>query len=78
MQITLNIDDTKADMFLELLKSLDFVQKISIKTPLSKLEQKLTPPQQDVWEGIKSGLEDLKQGKIRPASDFLNELKIYK
>jgi len=43
MQLLLNIDDTKVDAFLELLKSLDFVKEVYINPPLTQLEVKLTP-----------------------------------
>lgn len=74
MQILLDIDDAQVDTFLELLKNLDFVKKASIKTPLAQLEAKLTSQEQTIWEGIKAGLQDVKQGRVRPARDFLKEI----
>lgn len=67
-QVTLNIQDTKFQFFMELVKSLDFVQ-IDNEGDSKKY----------ILSNIKKGLEEVKlakQGKLKttPAKDFLNEL----
>jgi len=42
---------------------------------LAEKEAKLSPAGREIWEGIKEGLEDVKHGRVRPASEFLKELK---
>lgn len=67
-QVTLNVKDGKFQFFMELIKSLDFVQ---VKEDGDSKE--------DILNNIKKGLEEVKlarQGKLKttPARDFLNEL----
>ena len=67
-QVTLNIQDTKFQFFMELVKSLDFVQ-IDNEGDSKKY----------ILSNIKKGLKEVKlakQGKLKttPAKDFLNEL----
>ena len=45
------------------------------KSSLAEKEAKLSPAAREIWEGIKEGLEDVKHGRTRPASEFLKELK---
>ena len=47
----------------------------SKKNSLAEKEAKLSPAAREIWEGIKEGLEDVKHGRVRPASEFLKELK---
>jgi hypothetical protein len=66
-QVTLNIKENKFRFFMELVKSLDFVQ---VDDGDSK---------EAILSNIKKGLEEVKlarQGKLKttPAKDFLNEL----
>ena len=67
-QITLNIKEGKFRFFMELIKSLDFVQVDGDEDS-----------KQSILNNIKKGLEEVKlakQGKLKttPAKDFLNEL----
>ncbi|TAE74949.1 MAG: hypothetical protein EAZ85_03675 [Bacteroidetes bacterium] len=76
MEINLIIDDNKASFFLELLKNLDFVKDITLSKKLSEVENTLSDTEQEIWQGIKEGLEDARKGKIRPAKQFLEEMKL--
>ena len=67
-QVTLNIKENKFRFFMELVKSLDFVQ----------VDDK-GDSKEAILSNIKKGLEEVKlarQGKLKttPAKDFLNEL----
>jgi hypothetical protein len=68
-KVTLNVKDSKLPLFMELVKSLDFVKKIDIDDQ----------PIENVIENIKNGLKEVSQfksGKLKTtaAKDFLNEL----
>ncbi|MFV0531046.1 MAG: hypothetical protein ACK5MD_06370 [Flavobacteriales bacterium] len=85
-QIVLNIKDSKYRFFMELIKSLDFVQvqddtsgskKVDSKTKLTWND--LTDDQKNELKHIKNAFKQvdlLKQGKLktRPVKDLLNEL----
>jgi hypothetical protein len=87
MEITVKIEDDRLTEFLNYLKKIDFVKDIQVgksdktdnikdkKTSLAEKEAKLSPAGREIWEGIKEGLEDVKHGRVRPASEFLRELK---
>lgn len=67
-QVTLNIKESKFQFFMELVRSLDFVQ---VDDDGDSKEA--------ILSNIKKGLEEVKlakQGKLKttPAKDFLNEL----
>ena len=67
-QVTLNIKENKFRFFMELVKSLDFVQV-----------DEDGDSKEAILSNIKKGLEEVKlarQGKLKttPAKDFLNEL----
>lgn len=68
-QITLNIKEGKFKFFMELIKSLDFVQ----------VEENQGDSTEEILDNVKKGIEEVKlarQGKLKttPARDFLNEL----
>jgi len=68
-QIVLNIKDGKYGFFMELIKSLDFVQ----------VQDDIGDSKEDIRKNLKQAFKDLKnykQGKLKttPAKDFLNEL----
>ncbi|MCI4669998.1 MAG: hypothetical protein MRZ79_17815 [Bacteroidia bacterium] len=68
-QITLNIKESKYKFFLELIKSLDFVQ----------IQEEEGDSKEKIMENLKQGfkeLEEYKQGKLSTTSaqDFLNGL----
>ncbi len=68
MKVILDIKDSKAQFVMELLKNLSFVKA-----------KPLTPYKEEVLEGIKQAVEEMKlirAGKLkgRKAEDFLNEL----
>ena len=69
-QVTVEVKENKYKFFLELLKSLDFVQ-VSSTSELSEREQLL----QDVVRGMQEAKLAAK-GKVKspPAKNFLNEL----
>ncbi len=67
-QITLNIPDNKYSFFIELIKSLDFVQM-----------QDEGDSKEEIIANIEEGLKEMKlykEGKMKgtPLKDFLNEL----
>ncbi len=67
--ISLTIPDHKYAFFLELVKSLKFVE----------VEETYTDAEKEVLKGIEQGFREVKlieEGKMksRPAKDFLNEL----
>lgn len=76
MEVNLVIDDKKVPFFLELLKNLDFVKDITLSKKLSEIENTLSDTEKEIWQGVKQGLEDVKQNKIRPAKHFLEEIKL--
>jgi hypothetical protein len=68
MKILLDIKDSKADFFMELLKSFSYVKA-----------KPLTPYKAQVLEDLKEAVENMalvKKGKLkaRPAKDLLDEL----
>lgn len=68
-QVILNIQESKYSFFLELLKSLDFVQ----------IEDADGDSKKEIEKNLKQGFRDLKkykEGKLKtsPAKDFLHEL----
>ncbi len=69
-QVTLHIPDKKYTIFIELLKSIDFIKKI---------EETNEPTKEDVLEGIREAVQEvnlIKAGKLKGinAKDLLNEL----
>ena len=69
-QVTLHIPDKKYTIFIELLKSIDFIKKI---------EETNKPTKEDVLEGIREAVQEvnlIKAGKLKGinAKDLLNEL----
>ncbi len=50
-------------------------KEVNKKTSLAEKEAKLSPAAREIWKGIKEGLEDVKHGRTRPASEFLKELR---
>ncbi len=76
-QITLDISDKKASLFITPVKGLDLKVKKQKKV---SLEDELTPGQKKTWENIKRGFEQMKlieAGKMKTTSGkyFLKELK---
>jgi hypothetical protein len=76
-QVTLNIPEEQFPFFMQLVRSLNFVQLAD--NELS--ETKLTAPQQETWQSIKAGFDELKDvesGKrqARPVQELFNELGI--
>lgn len=70
-QVTLHITEKKYPLFLDLVKSLNFVKKI-------ELEEE-EPTKEQVMEGIRQAVKEvnlIKAGKSKAVSltDFLNEL----
>ncbi len=68
MKVIVDIKDSKAEFFMELLKSFSFVKASPI-----------TPYKAEILEELKEAVENLnlvKKGKLkaRPAKDLLNEL----
>ncbi len=73
MKIEIEIKDSKAEFFLELVKSFNFVKKVKVE----KIEKK--PTKKEILDGIRQGLKEVKMikaGKMKgiPLEDFLNEL----
>jgi hypothetical protein len=69
-QVTLHITDKKYPLFMELVKSLDFVKKVEADDEPTKAE---------ILEGLKQAVEEMKlikAGKLkgRPAEELFNEL----
>ena len=69
-QVTVYVADKEYNHFVQLAKNLSYVKKI---------ETDDEPSKQEIMEGIKAGLEEVKlyrKGKLKttPAKDFLNEL----
>ena len=76
-QVTLNIPDEHFPFFMQLVRSLNFVQLADNDLP----ETKLTASQQETWQSIKAGfdeLNDVESGKrqTRPIQELFNELGI--
>ena len=77
MKIELEIKDSKAAFFLELVKSFNFVKKVKIE----KLEKE--PTKKEILDGIREAVKEvnlIKAGKMkgisaRELNEFLNELK---
>lgn len=74
-QVTLNIPEDKFSFFMQLVKSLNFVQ-VAEREPA---ESQLTAEQRETWETIRAGFQELKDvdaGKrqARPVDDLLREL----
>ena len=70
MKVTVDIKDNKAELFLEFIKSLSFVKKVSVEDDLDKKQ---------ILAGIKRGVEEMKlikAGKLkgRPVQELLDEL----
>ena len=68
MKVLLDIKDSKAEFFMELLRSFSYVKA-----------KPLTPAKAQVLEELKEAVENMKlvkEGKLkaRPAKDLLNEL----
>jgi len=68
-QVVINIEEGKYRFFMELVKSLDFVQ----------VQERTGDSKEEITANLTKGLKDLKrykQGKLKttPAKDFLNEL----
>ncbi len=68
MKVLLDIEDSKSEFFMEVLKNFSFVK--------AKL---LTDPKAEILEGIKEAVEEMKlikAGKLKgvPAKDILNDL----
>lgn len=68
-QVVINIEEGKYRFFMELVKSLDFVQ----------VQEGTGDSKEEITANLTKGLKDLKrykQGKLKttPAKDFLNEL----
>jgi hypothetical protein len=68
-KVTLTIQDTKFQFFMELIKNLDFV----------KVEEDEGDSKEEIIANLKQGFKELnlyKQGKLQttPAKEFLNEL----
>lgn len=69
-QVTLHITDKKYPLFMELVKSLDFVKKI---------EADEEPTKEQILQGIREAIEEvklIKAGKLKgiPAKELLNEV----
>ncbi|MDH5379349.1 MAG: hypothetical protein OEW75_00765 [Cyclobacteriaceae bacterium] len=69
MKILLDIQDSKAEFFMELLKNFKFVKKV----------EPLSPYKAEVVQGIKQAVKEMKlikKGKLKatPAKDLINEL----
>ena len=69
-QITLHIPDKKYALFIELVKSIDFIKKI---------EEDKEPTKEQILVGIKQAVKEMnlvKDGKLkaRDARDLINEL----
>ncbi len=72
MKILLDIKDSKAAVFLNFIKSLDFIH-------VHDQEDYQEPSKQEILDSIKQGMKEVQlhqEGKIRlqSARDFLNEL----
>ncbi len=68
-RVTLTIQDTKFQFFMELIKNLDFV----------KVEEDEGDSKEEIVANLRQGFKELnlyKQGKLQttPAKEFLNEL----
>lgn len=69
-QVTLHITDKKYPLFMELIKSLDFVKKV---------EEDKEPTKAEILKNLRQAVEEvklIKAGKLKAVSlkDFLNEL----
>ena len=69
-QVTLHIPDKKYPLFIELVKSIDFIKKI---------EETHEPTKEQILKGIREAVQEvnlIKAGKIKgiDAKDLLNEL----
>lgn len=74
-QVTLNIPEEQFSFFMQLVQSLNFVQVDENQM----LEQKLSASQQETWQNVKAGFEELKDvqdGKrqARPIQELFSEL----
>ena len=72
-QVTLKIPENRFTFFMELMRSLQFVEMDKIS------EQELSADQLETWNNVKQGFEELKlinKGKIksRPLQELLDEL----
>lgn len=70
-QVTLHIPDKKYPMFMELVKSIDFIKKIE--------EENEEPTKEKTLQGIKQAVKEvnlIKAGKLkaRDARELINEL----
>jgi hypothetical protein len=70
-QVTLHIPEKKYQLFMEFVKSIDFIKKIDVE------EQE--PNKKQILQGIKQAVEEvnlIKAGKLKGinAKDLLNEL----
>jgi hypothetical protein len=70
-QVTLHIPEKKYQLFMEFVKSIDFIKKIDV-------EEK-EPKKKQILQGIKQAVEEvnlIKAGKLKGinAKDLLNEL----
>ena len=70
MKVLVDIKDSKAEFFLELVKSLDFVKKV---------ETEREPTKKEILAGIKQAVKEvnlIKAGKMKgiPARQLLDEL----
>ena len=64
MKVLLEIQDNKAELFMEFVKNLSFVQKVEIATP-----NEITNPR------ILQSIEDYESGNVKPGPCSLAELK---
>jgi hypothetical protein len=72
MKVVVDIKDNKAEFFLELVKSLDFVKKVETETERA-------PTKKEILAGIKQAVKEvnlIKAGKMKgiPARQLLDEL----
>jgi hypothetical protein len=70
-QVTLHIPDSKYSLFMELVKSINFIKKIE--------EDRDAPTKEQILEGIRQGIREvnlIKAGKMKgiKAKDLLDEL----
>lgn len=70
MKVTIDIKDSKAGFFMELIKSLSFVKKVKVEE---------APNKKQILAGVKQGVEEMKlikAGKLkgRPVQELLDEL----
>ncbi len=76
-QVTLNIPEDQFLFFMQLVRSLNFVQVADPK----KLEDTLTPAQRETWQAIKAGFEEMNevekgQRQARPIQALFDELGV--